>query len=194
MKATLFLFISLLGYTSPCLLAQNVDPDNPINGLKTEYYPNGKISRQYTVSDGVVNGLFKAFSEKGFLVSERNMVDGIPQGSYKTFYENGQVQSETNMEDGVPQGVSKEYYPDGTLKKDSYLTGDPGEYSGNSTYYYEDGKLKNRTVVSRGELESSITYDKTGRVIFEDYKDRNISYHYDEDGKKHTYINGVEQK
>ena len=121
------------------------------------------------------------------------MVDGIPQGYYKTFYENGQVQTETDMENGVPQGASKEYYTDGTLKKDSYLTGDPGEYSGNSTLYYEDGLVKNRTVVSRGELESSISYDKQGRVVSEEYKDRNISYTYDSDGKKHTFINGKEQ-
>jgi len=177
------------------IYSQNVLKEDPLNGPKTEFYPNGKVSRQYTLTNGVVNGIYKAFSEKGFLLSEQNMVEGIPQGIYKTFYENGQVQTETNMENGVPQGVSKEYYENGTLKKDSYLVGDhPLEYTGKSSLYFENGSLKNETTVEHGKLVFSISYDIQGRVVMEESEGRNVSYSYDTDGTKHTYINGVEQK
>ena len=176
------------------IYSQNEVKEDPLNGPKTEYYPNGKVSRQYTLTNGVVNGIYKAFSEKGFLLSVQNMVEGIPRGFYKTFFENGQVQMETNMENGVPQGVSKEYYENGTLKKDSNLFGDPWEYTGKSSLYFENGSLKNETTLNHGKLVNSISYDIQGRVVMEESEGGNVSYTYDSDGRKHTYINGVEQK
>jgi antitoxin component YwqK of YwqJK toxin-antitoxin module len=185
----IFIFFSLVfGW------AQNVTKEDPLNGPRKEYYPSGKLCKEYTVSDGVPNGLYKFYSEKGFLVAEQNLVEGIQQGIQKTFYENGQVESEMNYEKGIPQGLKKEYFNNGTLKSESFLTGEPWEFTGYTTLYYEDGKKKAESKVSMGKLVIAITYDKEGRVTSEQTEGKIISYWYENDGKKHTSINGVEQK
>lgn len=174
--------------------AQETKSEDPLNGPKKEYYPNGKVSKEYILSDGVVNGTYRFYSEKGNLLTEQNMVEGIPQGYYRTFFENGKIQSETNMDKGVPSGMKKEYYENGTLKSESYLTGEPWEYSGYTNLYYEDGKIKSESKVSKGKLVIAIHYDKEGRVTSEQTEGQIISYSYDRDGKKNTSINGVPQK
>ena len=194
MKARILLLNFLLIFNVAYVFAQNVKTDDPLNGPKKDYHANGKISREYYVADGVPNGLYKSYSEKGILISVQNLLDGIPHGIQKNFFESGQVSAEYNMENGKPQGIAKEYYENGTLKKDSYLTGEPWEYTGYTTLYFEDGKKKSESKVSMGKLVIAITYDKEGRVTSEQTEGQIISYWYDRDGKKHTSINGVEQK
>lgn len=187
-----FIFASVTAGISG-LNAQNIHPDDQLNGPKKEYYPNGTVSREYTIVNGVPNGTYKAYSEKGILIAEQHLVDGIQQGIQKTFFKSGQVQSETNYEKGVPQGMRKEYYNNGTLKSESYLTGDPLELTGYTNLYYEDGKMKSASKVAMGRLVIAISYDREGRITSEQTEGQIISYWYDRDGNKHTSINGVEQ-
>lgn len=191
MKLNTVLTLSILLIFSTILIAQNTD--DPLNGPKRENYPSGKIMKEYTLSDGVPNGIYKFYSEKGFLMEELKLVKGVRQGMQKTFFESGQVQMEQNYENGVPQGLSKEYYENGTLKSESNLTGEPWEYSGYTNTFYEDGKRHTESKISNGEILSSITYDKEGRVSSEHYPGTRYDYWYEENGKKHISINGVPQ-
>lgn len=193
MKTILFFTFILLTISFTELRAQNANPDALLNGLKKEYYPNGKLSKEYTVENGVPNGIVKTYSEKGFIISEQKFEHGVPNGIMKTFYENGKIHYENNFVDGMPQGTSKEYYDSGTLKIDSYLTGEPWAYSGLTNIYYENGSLKSESKFSEGKLMSAISYDKEGRVTSEQKEGQVISYWYEKDGKKHTLINGVPQ-
>jgi len=194
MKTILTIIVTYLTLVICDIHAQNIKPDDQMNGPKKEYYPSGTVSREYTVVNGVPNGIYKAYSEKGFLITEQQLVDGIQQGIQKTFFASGQVQSETNYEKGVPQGMRKEYYDNGTLKSESYLTGEPWELTGYTNLFYEDGKKKSESKVSMGKLVIAITYDKEGRITSEQTEGQIISYWYDRDGKKHTSINGAEQQ
>lgn len=189
-EIVVFLLLAMAAFGST---AQGTKDQDILNGPKTEYYPDGKISKQYMLSNGVLNGYYRTYSKKGYLEAETNMVNGIPQGVVKTFYENGNISSETNMVDGVPQGIKKDYYENGVLKIDSYFTGDPSEYTGRSTGYYEDGVLKSESKYSMGKIIESITYDRKGRVTSVQSEGKVISYWYETNGKKHTSINGVEQ-
>lgn len=194
MKAAILVINILITIGLTSLFAQNTSKEDPLNGQKTEYYPNGKVSKVYTMENGQPNGIYKFYSEKGFLLIEQEFFHGVPHGYCKTFFENGQVQSNTNYENGISKGRSLEYYEGGTLKKDSYLTGEPWEYSGYTNLFYEDGKRHNETKVEKGKLVISISYDKQGRVTSEESEGSNISYWYEDNGKKHTIINGEEQK
>jgi len=191
---TAILVISIMitmGFTG--LFAQNTSKEDPLNGHKTEYYPNGKVSKAYIMEDGQLNGIYKFYTEKGFLSTEQEFFHGVPHGYYKTFFENGVLRSNTNYENGIPKGRSLEYYEDGTLKLDSYLTGEPWENTGYTNLFYEDGKRQNETKVEKGKLVISISYDKQGRITAEESEGNYISYWYENNGKKHTVINGVEQ-
>jgi antitoxin component YwqK of YwqJK toxin-antitoxin module len=142
---------------------------------------------------GQINGICKFYNQKGFLSTEQEFFHGVPHGYYKTFFENGQLQSNSNFENGIPKGKSIEYYESGTLKKDSYLIGEPWEYTGYTNLFYEDGSRHSETKVDKGKLVISISYDRQGRVTSEESEGSNISYWYEDNGKKHTIINGEAQ-
>lgn len=167
------------------------DFSSMLTGPKTDYHPNGKIARKYTLKDGVINGYLKSYSDSGNLVMEQHFVDGIPSGPCVTYYRTGQVQTETNFVDGFPQGESKEYYLNGKPKAERNCTGEMDNLSCMSKIYYENGLLRNEARFAGGELLSSITFDIQGRVMSEQSPGNIIDYSYDRDGNKHTSINGA---
>lgn len=174
--------------------AQNAIDNDRLNGPKKEYYPNGKVSKEYTLEKGQVNGIYKVYNQKGFLVTEQEYFHGIPHGYFKTFFENGQIQVVSNFENGIQKGKSLEYYENGAVKKDSYLTGEPWEYSGYTNLFYENGSRMSETKVDKGKLVISISYDKQGRVTIEETDGHSTSYWYEEGtGKKHVIIDGKPQ-
>lgn len=90
---------------------------------------------------------------------------------------------EQNYENGVPQGLSKEYYENVTLKSESNLTGEPWEYSGYTNTFYEDGKKHTESQIRHGEITSSVSYDREGRVSSEYTGGTTYDYWYEENGK-----------
>lgn len=194
MKTTLFFTVLLLTTLLIELRAQNTNPDAALNGHKKEFYPTGKLCKEYNIENGVLNGILKSYNEKGFLVSEQNFVNGIPDGIMKTFYENGKVKYENNFEDGKPQGTSKEYYENGNLKVSSYLTGEPWAYSGFTIIYFENGNIKSESKFSEGNLITATSYDKEGRITSEQKDGQVTTFWYENNGKRHVSINGVPQE
>ena len=166
------------------------DFSSMLNGPKTDYHPNGQVARRYTMKDGVLQGSYKSYSDSGKIVSDQTLVDGIPNGTTRTFYGNGNVRSEVQYVDGLPQGGSKEYYENGNIKSESMISGEMDKLSVQSKQYYEEGGLRSESIMSQGEFVYAITYDKEGRVTSEQKPGNNISYSYDNDGWKHTSING----
>jgi len=174
--------------------AQNAIGNDGLNGQKKEYYPNGKVSKYYMLENGQINGIYKTYNEKGSLMTEQEYFHGIPHGYYKTFFENGQIQLISNFENGLQKGKSLEYYENGTLKKDSYLSGEPWEYTGYTNLFYENGSRISETKVDKGKLVISISYDTQGRVTNEETDGHSTSYWYEKDtGKRHVIIDGKPQ-
>ncbi len=161
-----------------------------LNGPKTDYYPNGRVARRYTVKNGVPEGSYKSYSDSGYIVADQYLVNGVPNGMTRTFYTNGQVRSEMQYVDGLPKGESKEYYRNGNIKSESMISGEMDKLSTQTRQYYEEGFLKSESIMSTGEFVYAVTYDKEGRVTSEQKPGTNISYSYDNDGWKHTSING----
>ena len=170
-----------------------IGDDDPLNGTKKVYYPNGKIMKEYILKNGKLDGSYKFYNESGNLLTDQNFRNGMPDGYLKSYYENGQLHAELNLKDGIPQGSSKEYYENGTLKKESNLTGEPFELSGKSIIYFENGKVDTEITTSKGKLVYSISYDMEGRVTREDTEGKSITYWYENNGKRHVSINGYPQ-
>lgn len=162
-----------------------------LNGPKTEYYANGKVMKKYQMKDGKVDGLYEFYNESGNLVSSQMIKDGVPNGPMTTFYGNGNRESVTNFRDGLPEGERISYYPDGTTKMKSNCTGELSKLSCEIKNYYPDGSLQSESSTSNGEFVYAIKYDQHGRVVSEEKPGSNISYRYDNDGWKHTSINGA---
>lgn len=165
-----------------------------LNGLKKDYYPNGKLMREYFVKNGSINGILKTYSDSGYVISEQNYTNGLANGMLKVYNRNGSIKGESNWIDGNSGGVIKEYFGNGNLKSESNCSGDIQKLSCQIKTYYEEGPLKSESISSNGEFISSISYDLQGRVGCKETPGNSICYRYDEDGTVHVIINGVEQK
>lgn len=84
--------------TSEIVVNNFIFQDDPLNVPKKEYYPSGKVCKEYILDHGQINGSYKFYSEKGFLVSNLYYVNLMPRGYLRTFFESVQLQSETNFE------------------------------------------------------------------------------------------------
>jgi antitoxin component YwqK of YwqJK toxin-antitoxin module len=165
-----------------------------LNGEKKDYYPNGKLMREYFLKNGSINGILKMYSDSGYVVSEQNYTNGLANGPLKVFNRNGNIKGETTWINGESGGQTKEYFENGSLKLESNCSGDLQKLSCQIKTYYENGQLKSEIISSNGVPVQSMTYDQHGRVGCKETPGKSICYRYDEDGTVHVIINGVEQK
>ena len=165
-----------------------------LNGVKKDYYPNGKLMREYFVKNGSINGILKTYSDSGYVISEQNYTNGLANGMLKTYNTNGSIIGETSWIDGHSGGQIKYYFENGNLKSESNCSGDLPKLSCQGKTYYENGLLQSEIITTNGEFVSSISYDQQGRVGCKETPGKSICYRYDEDGTVHVIINGEEQK
>lgn len=83
--------------------------DDPYNGLKTDFFLNGKPKCEYTLKDGKMNGVIKYFNENGTISKIGQMVLGIAKGTFTTFVYNktgNVIRKEVGeMRDGKKTGI-----------------------------------------------------------------------------------------
>jgi antitoxin component YwqK of YwqJK toxin-antitoxin module len=115
------------------------DPDN---GKKIDYYYDGTVKAEYTLTNGKINGTFKLYNENGTIKRTGNFTNGLENGLFKEYDESGNLEAEYTMTNGKKNGVLK-IYEDGKL---SYSTTfkDDSKNGQHIEYYYNDetGKLQ----------------------------------------------------
>ncbi len=140
---------SYLGTDNKLLPAIIVPADK---GSLKSFFPNGKLSRQCTYSDGKTNGQDIIYYINGQIRSVDTSSYGIIEGISNEYYEDGKLKSSFNYLHDNVNGVAKEFYKNGTLKKEmNFLNG----VSHGLTKYYDD----------KGELIKTMTY-YYGKLIF----------------------------
>jgi antitoxin component YwqK of YwqJK toxin-antitoxin module len=123
------------------------------NGVLKAYFPNGKVSREATYSDGVKTGSDKIYYVNGALRSEETTEYTVSEGLSKEYYANGKLKSEYNYIMDNIEGVCKEYHENGALKKDSAV--ENGVNHGPTKYYNEAGKNYKTLIYNYGTLISA---------------------------------------
>ncbi|UTW66311.1 tetratricopeptide repeat protein [bacterium SCSIO 12643] len=81
------------------------------------YFPNGKVSREFTMKNGNFYGTYKAYYENGKEFEVTPYEADVIQGTKYTYWDNGKVKTETPYTDDDVQGTMKYYRKDGTLEK-----------------------------------------------------------------------------
>ena len=138
--------------------------------IKREYYENGNLKSEISLTNDTPNGISKFYKEDGTISREYPYKNGKFHGTLKA-YENGKLLTETPYKDGKKDGVFKNYNEEGNLKEE--------------TLYIEDKDVWNKS------------YYETGELLF--YRDDNISKIYYisgqiaeeiplKDGKRHGII------
>lgn len=115
--------------------------DNKVEGVKTEYYTNGKISSVANYRADTVNGY------------------------YSSFYKYGQLKQQGWYVDGEAVGFWIDYYPDGKIQSKNYYSND--KQNGFQESYNVDGKITDKTLYKFGNLITEIYYNEKGDLMEE---------------------------
>lgn len=171
--------------------------DKTIYGRIVEYFPNGKIYRDFYVKDGVLHGAYEMFYENGKKHKYIPHVNGRFEGLARQWYENGNIQSEHNYKNGKMYGLRKEYYDTGILRDEMNYKN--AKLEGIWKHYTKEGKLDYENNYKDGKVERGKTYSKNGKSYteYEDKKNADgdnlqTQYEYNEYGilvSKSTFTN-----
>ncbi len=71
-----------------------------LNGIKNEFYSDGKLKSEISFRDGKKDGMKKIFYSDGKLKSETSFRDGNKDGFEKLFYSDGRLKSEIEYRNG----------------------------------------------------------------------------------------------
>ncbi|MDA3944767.1 MAG: toxin-antitoxin system YwqK family antitoxin [Bacteroidetes bacterium] len=124
-------------YNDGKLLRDENYRDGLLDGILTEYGPQGRIITQGDYIDGLKEGFW--FYETGDMRMEGNYSGGMRNGNWKYIYSNGQLAFEGRFVDDNPNGTHTFYYPDGAVRETgNYVM---GRKNGDWKRYLEDGSL-----------------------------------------------------
>jgi antitoxin component YwqK of YwqJK toxin-antitoxin module len=123
------------------------------NGILKSYFPNGKLSRECSYSDGIKNGRDIIYFDNGQVWTVDTTAYGIVGGISREYYKNGKIKSEYQYITDNATGICREFNDKGTLKKE--ITFENGVNHGPTKYYNENGKLTKTMVYHYGTLISA---------------------------------------
>lgn len=114
-----------------------------------EYYPNGKVMAEVTLTNFTPDGPTKTYYENGKLMSESFYKDGKQEGAAREFYEDGKLRSEATYKDNKPL-EKKMYYPGGKIKEIwDYTAVTSPDDSAKVKYYDPQGKYLNEKIIKK---------------------------------------------
>jgi antitoxin component YwqK of YwqJK toxin-antitoxin module len=100
-----------------------------LEGLRIQYYPNGKKETEKEYKGSYPHGKAKEFYENGTLEKEGEFINNKEHGTWTLYHANGQQKAILNFEDGVQNGPYFEYDEQGNLTKQYYFKKGKAEYS-----------------------------------------------------------------
>ncbi|MBM3200892.1 MAG: toxin-antitoxin system YwqK family antitoxin [Chlamydiae bacterium] len=144
-------------------IAQYYVQNKELHGEYQEWYPSGKIAKQYVYSNGKwsqeqieyhengkkkghffckngeYDGKFEQWHEDGRYAKKAFFISGKPQGQLIEWHENGKLKLQTAFSDGKLDGSYEEWSKEGVLiHKGAYLA---GEKHGNFQVFDEEGQM-----------------------------------------------------
>lgn len=139
------------------------------DGVKKEYYPNGKLKSEAKYKNGKENGFKREYAEDGLLLTEIIYEDGVWR-DHKDYFEGGKiVHHSTNSKDGIFHGTN--YYANGQMMQDYE------DHNNRNIFmreYYPSGKLAAEILYNKNGKETETAYDEQGNVIKDGLR---VEYH-----------------
>ena len=174
------------------------------NGVKRDYYDNGKLKSELRYADGRLNGESVWYATDGGVMTRAFYRNDTLEGRYQRFHKNGAIEVECWYKHGLRDSVyrsysdagillSEEYYRKGKLDGPARKWFDNGQLFQEGQYadgmmdgrwfiYYPSGALAGKAEYQKGRGKQ-IGYDETG------YKCLEVSYLDNKKHGKETYFN-----
>jgi antitoxin component YwqK of YwqJK toxin-antitoxin module len=71
-----------------------------MDGLRKEYYPDGKLKSEINYSQAVREGMCRLYYDNGRLQASGNYRGGLKEGTWQMYNENGKLESEETYMQG----------------------------------------------------------------------------------------------
>ena len=109
------------------------------DGIRTSYFPNGKVEKEETYKNNKLDGVYRTFYEDGTLHQERYYKEGQLDGLFKAYDEFGVPYFDIVYKNGKQDGITNIYFKNGVLQyRDTYVNGKRV----NRDTYSDTGELK----------------------------------------------------
>ena len=103
------------------------------------------------------HGLLREWFDNGVLKLEYSMTDGIKNGICKRWYKNGQIDIMYNYNNGKLEGIQKKWYKNGKIRAEwSYIN---DKLHGSSIEYASDGLIISKRYYENGTLLDEKTFN-----------------------------------
>ena len=87
-----------------------------LEGLRTVFYPSGKVAEEINYKNNLKNGFYKKYTEKGVLLEESNFKNNVYDGAAIFKESNGNVASKGQFLNGKKAGIWQ-FFEKGKLSK-----------------------------------------------------------------------------
>ena len=71
-----------------------------MDGLRKEYYPDGKLKSEINYRQAVRDGMYRLYYDNGKLQASGNYRDGLKEGTWQMYNENGMLTAEETYMQG----------------------------------------------------------------------------------------------
>ncbi len=155
----------LIAYS--CILFYNCTDKKEIK----EYYPNGKIKKQYSLINEKVEGEVFLYDSTGTLSSSHLYVNGKANGRAYDYYPSGKIKEIFYETENHANGKVLRYYENGQISLIGKYIND--RFNGIVKEYYSNGKIESIVLQYKGASMTSNIYDsltgkpKWGNIIFD---------------------------
>lgn len=83
--------------------------DGKLQGVRTVFYPNGKLAEETHYNKGIKNGIYKKYTEKGTVLEKSNFKDGKYEGEAVYSNSRGVVLMRGEFKNGKKSGIWKSF-------------------------------------------------------------------------------------
>lgn len=143
--------------------------DNKKEGLRKQYYSNGKVKSEVNFKNNRPTGYSKFYYPNGNIAEEGNWVYGGWDGKYKNYYEAGPLSEDFSFSYGKKEGLQKQYHPNGKMKMEG--TWKNGVPDGIVKEFNEEGALVSEVKYNNGEVDEKaskqVAEEKPKTVVYE---------------------------
>ena len=134
--------------------------DDKLNGIKKDFFENGKVKRVVNYKDGLPDGKHKQYDEDGKLAVDIGFKEGKNHGVWTYYFEDGKTANTQNWNKGVKNGEFKTMDDKGLILKQEFFK--KGIPEGKHIENYDDGNLKHVTRYLKGEIIEEYSFDNYG--------------------------------
>lgn len=141
------------GFSGDAIAEEAYYTDNKKQGLRKQFYPDGKIKTEISFEDNIPKGESRTYFANGNISEIGTWKNGSWDGVYRYFYEDGTLSYEWNFVNGKREGEQKYYWPNGKL---NYIgRWENGAEKGVVKEFNDNGLLVAERNFNEGKLEES---------------------------------------